>query len=309
MIFKIQAGHKRGGVAAGHVALASAFLLVASTGAAYAQEPRLGRIAILPPASDGPAMELASDLIDYVSARLEASDRLIVSERPVIPLRDLQFSVGCTDDSAECMKNVAELLEVDTVLVLSVHEEASMTSLVLAAYDAEPPQRRSVMRLATGTDRRAELFEDVDSVLEELFGVGRPAPERSTPARTAGVVEIAAPRLEEPGASPVGWIFMGTGVASLGAGLALAFIADDTHDAWENAPTRSPAEVDAAIDLRERGERETLAASILVGVGGAALIAGLLTVVIEAATGGSSDDLVTPHGAGVAFNLEQGADR
>jgi hypothetical protein len=285
------------------------YLAIAWATGAHAQDARLGRIAIVLPAAEGREVELASDLIDHVSARLEASDRLIVAERPVIPLRDLQFSAGCTDDSAACMKSVAELLEVDTVLVLSVHEEASMTSLSLVAYDAEPPQRRSVMRLATGTDRRAELFADVDSVLAELFGIAPRAPERTTqrtPVRSTAL-EITAPQLDDGGGtSPVGWIFMGTGALSLSAGLALAFIADDTHDAYVGAPTRSPAEVDAAIDLRDRGEREMLAATILIGAGGAALLSGLLVVVIEALTGGDSDELIEPHGTGIAFNLESG---
>jgi hypothetical protein len=310
MSFKIRTGHKRADVSYGHVAVVLAFAMSAAGSPVDAQEPAgIIRVAVLQPVADSEHTELARELADRIGRRLEESDHVLVAERPVLSLHDLQFSVGCRNETETCMKSVADLLEVDTVVVISVHGESSMSSLSVVAYDAEPARRRGVNRHATGNARRDQLFDEVDSVLSELFGIEpppvEPEPPSVRPRLRAPALRAPTAELDEGGTSPVGWIFLGTGVLAAGAGAALGFVAASTEEEWAASPTATPAQVDTAIELRERGERESLASSLLIGIGAAAMVSGLLVLVIEALSDGDGEP-DEPRGSGLAWSLETG---
>jgi len=87
--------------------------------------------------------------------------------------------------------------------------------------------------------------------------------------------------------SIAGWATFAGGMAVLAGGGVLALLARETHQDFESADT-----VDDKRDLQDLGRAETISADVLMGVGAAATVTG---VILLLTAGGETDDAAKPH--------------
>jgi hypothetical protein len=75
-------------------------------------------------------------------------------------------------------------------------------------------------------------------------------------------------------------LLAGGGVLLLGAGVVTGVIAQDTHRDYTRTHVVTESDASANADRLARGRAETHAANVLLGIGGAALVAGCIWWVI-----------------------------
>lgn len=98
-----------------------------------------------------------------------------------------------------------------------------------------------------------------------------------------------------------GWVMTSAGVALLIGGGVVGYLARDSQEKFADS-TRA---VDDRLDARDAGEGRALVADVLLGVGAAATLTGLLLVVIDdgpAEAGGTAID-IGPRGDGVQVSV------
>jgi hypothetical protein len=113
---------------------------------------------------------------------------------------------------------------------------------------------------------------------------------------------------EEPGPSAIPFIVAGVGLAALGTGVVFGLMSESTEGDWENAPTGSRDEVDAAIQHRDDAEQQATIANILLGAGGGLIVVGAALFVVLEMDGGEEEPSpaaafapwIAPDGAGLA---------
>lgn len=102
----------------------------------------------------------------------------------------------------------------------------------------------------------------------------------------------------------VAYIFLGTGLAALIGGGAMALLASSAHDDFESAATLEDRR--SAVDL---GETYALTADILFGVGGALALTSIVLFIVESSTGESDPEAMSlspvfsPEGGGVQLTV------
>jgi hypothetical protein len=253
------------------------------------------RSALLPPVAANADTSLGDAWNRLLRSRLEETDAIVIAEAPVLSLRDLQLSVGCLADTPACMQSIAQLLEVDALLVTTVNTADNTTVVTLTFHETAPPGRRSVARRSSGEGRERRLLGGLDAALEELFGIRLPsAPEG----------DLLSPRVvhQSPdGVSPWSFVLLGAGAIAAGTGVVFAALASSTENEWALAPTGTRDQVDRAVDLRDRGEGQALAANVLI-ISGAVLAAAGLTVLLLTLPG-DADAEVHAWGAGDGAGL------
>jgi hypothetical protein len=75
-------------------------------------------------------------------------------------------------------------------------------------------------------------------------------------------------------------IVAGAGVVLVGVGALMGALMSDTQREYKRQPVTTMDEAEAADVLRERGKRQALIADVLFGVGGAAIAAGGVWLVL-----------------------------
>ena len=299
---------------------ASLVLTILLPVAATATAQERPRVAVLTPATtDGGDGGLASAFERVLRARLDALEVVDVEGTPALNLADLQLAVGCVADTPTCHRAVAEQLGVTGLMIPSIDRANETLVGTIAFFDASSMQSTSAVRRAEGERAPNELLAQIDAMVREIFDL--PPPEEPLePAEyelepsgggTGGAgpapVGPALPP-EEPGPSPVPFIVAGVGVAALGTGVVFGLMSESTEGDWENAPTGSRDEVDAALALRDDAEQQATIANILLGVGGGLIVVGAaLFVVLELDSGEEEPPAatalapwITDDGAGLA---------
>ncbi len=143
----------------------------------------------------------------------------------------------------------------------------------IQAIDAEPDVvERAIARVSALKQRPKVPF--VDS--------SRPrAPRNAQPAPRPNV--STDPNAGMSGQEITGWVTLGLGVAALGGATVVSVMAKNTHDGFK--ASGDLVERDA---LRDTGKSEALTADILWGVGGAAVVTGLIVALTADKRGSTS---------------------
>ena len=206
------------------------------------------------------------------------------------------------DDSAG-LTRLGSALGATYLLRTEVAEVDGAFLLSLAVLDVA--RAKPVSRLTRRLERREQIVDAIPGAVAEVLKTLLPegavaAPVVAVPpAASVGLREKAeAPPPERP--RPVaGYVLDGAGAAVLAAGLGLGLAARGKYgEAKDNVYNSDPRPYD---DARSAAKRYALAADVCYGVGGAALLTGIvLTIVGHASTGAPAPVAFSAGPAGVA---------
>lgn len=209
------------------------------------------------------------------------------------------------DGMGSALKDLSRLLKCDTLVSISIAQSGRDVTLVGAVFDTGAASRLATERAVVSADA-ASFGKDVESFIMRLEAAASrtdvDALETTGPPRGfglelgAGAGTLGARSAEggrapqsgrvvrgrradgTPGATEVlGWVLIGTGLASVGVGTVLGISALNTHADFERTPQASP---DLA-SIQSNGKTKALAADICIIGGGAAILGGLLTLILS----------------------------
>ena len=288
-------------------------------GAAHAEQKK---VLVLPFSGDLPA-NAPADGLARLTAVVARSGGITGAEVNIgqASFADTATLVGCSTQNAECLGKVAEALGVDQVVTGTVEVTGDGDAVVveLKLFKDQGVVEKSLELPAPSF---AAVIEGLARDVPALFVS---APERETepepelaPTPEPEPEPIAPPITEPPtirdtgesggiGAAP--WIVGAVGLAALGGGGALLYLASDRPDQVDSAPTASAADLDRLEQLEDEGEQFTLAGNALLIGGGVAIAAAATLAVIRGLSGGDDDGgvalapMALPGGAGIHLSF------
>ena len=212
-----------------------------------------------------------------------------VNNAVVLDLEQVQIALGCLGETVQCLAAVTTELDVQILVVPSIDRAGDELVASVMVFDASDQSQRRASRHGP---TQADLLEEVDPMLRELFGLPAPAPGERT--------ERLRRPPPGPSISPLPFVVMGAGVAALVVGGVLGAMHESDENAYREAflpdGPRTTQEVDSVLALRSQAETEGYAA-IGLFVGGGALVAGGLIWLLAAGNeDGSSPVAVLPYG-------------
>jgi len=201
--------------------------------------------------------------------------------------------LGCADDSTSCLAELAGALGSEGVIVGEVAQVGRVLQLTLKVLSPTGRPLFSTLRRVKGEEA---MLAELDAVALEAIGV------LSTALRSPKVVEpepvkppdvVAKPAVSAPVG---GWVIVAVGGAvALAGGIVQGFAVADFNQLSNHA-----ANVDAPAALRDSGKlKQTLGLGML-GVGGAALIAGVVWLALGSPPVAPTA-WVSPEASGFAF--------
>jgi len=279
-------------------------------------EPPLAAV-LEPSVADESDAGLGSAFERVLRARLDALGVVRLEGTPALNLPDLQLAIGCVAETDACLAQIAEQLEVQA-LVLTTIERADETVVAEVRFFVAEGESRRAVRRAEGERAPNELLAEVDPMVREIFDLPPPEepiePVAYEPDEASGAAPpttAAAPPPEPDGLSPWPFVVGSAGVVALGTGVVFALLAESAEGDWAEAPTGTMAQVGEARELRDRAETRATVANILLGVGGALIVAGAALFVVLELDSGTNDPAtdtavvapwIGPEGGGLAVS-------
>lgn len=287
---------------------------------AHAADPR---VAVLP--SSGAAAGERSAVDEALRAAVSDLSDVDQVPSPALDLEAVQLAIDCVGESARCLGEVASRTDSDILVAPLLRKADGAVELRILYFDARQRERRSAKRRADGERVDRELLAAIPAMVREVFGreaaeVGDASPV--VPAVEDSEVEEASQDATEldateevsgdtqtydegdPGADlPQGPLFLAIGSALLiGGGLVVGAAAQGTEDEYAGLMVQTMEQAEQADALRERGEREALIATGLIGAGAAALAVSAVWFVLELqsdADGAAFEPVLGPSHAGL----------
>jgi hypothetical protein len=215
----------------------------------------------------------------------------------------VQLTVGCSDESSECLAAITHIAEADAIVVRHLSVEPDQTVALRILYFDEAGGSTQV-QIAVLVGREQELAQAVPNLVRKLFEI----PEQAAPSPVAAAhAQASAPALQaassandsapEPAdrgtsISTVTWVTLAAGVVTLGAGVGLGLTAESDYDHFKRTPVATPAQAEEAnrrfSSIRTRG---TLA-NVLIPVGAAVVGAGAVLLGFDLLSDDSEADAV-----------------
>jgi hypothetical protein len=265
----------------------------------------------------------AADLERETRAALAKLASVEVMPAAPLDLEAVQLALDCTDESVSCLAAVARKLQAQVLLVPSVTRHNGSTVLRLLRFDAdggdeprvlsraESGRKLSRAQLAAIADMTAELFAADESARKAAAAAPpeaeAPAPEPATqPAPAPGP---APSHVDAARPVPIGPLIVGgAGVAALVAGAVMYAAMESTERKYASQPITNKLQADAADRTRALGHRQATEASVLLGLGGAAVAAAGIWLAVDLSRPRSEQGqavllpLLAPHTAGLAVS-------
>jgi len=250
-------------------------------------------------------------LARVVRSRLGELDTWRVDGTPDLGLEAIQLAVGCMGETSDCLRLVAEQLGVSVLVVPSLDHAGENTVLGLTLYrtDVDPPLATATRQLG-GADSHGGVEEAAHAALVDLLG-DRPewwsedhqgagaasdthdvldTPGDDAASDTHDVLDTpdddaTSGHDEAPASSGLfryrwGWLTASGGVALLAIGAGLGLASQNNDDSYGSAPTSTRAEVDHALSLYSKAQRQGRAANALFALGGVAVGTGLVGMLL-----------------------------
>ena len=240
--------------------------------------------------------KLAPGLVAALDAALaQALDEIAGIRNPFVSpvgYGDVQLSVGCSDESAQCLTAIAQTAEVDAVIVrrLAV-DETGTVRLRLLYFEESSHAPPSHAELAASAAEAEQLSQAIPDLVRRLLGIE--AGSTSWRASSAGASSASAqtnPQDEAAGVTPWAWVSLAGGGALLASGIVLALSADADYDALQETHLSTPEDVDRAHRDFDSIETRATWSKVLIPAGVVALGAGATLLAIDLAASDSAEE-------------------
>jgi hypothetical protein len=248
-----------------------------------------------------------------VRAELARIDQVHLLAPPPLDLEAVQLAIDCTDESAGCLREVAERMEARVLIVPSVERADGNVVMRVLYFDSEADEApRALEREGGGSAVDGELLAKLPEMLRELLGV-KDEPVESSAADEAPEVqpapeEVVAPSEPETGGpSLLAPALIGAGgLGAVAAGLVVGAMMKETEDDYAAHAIDTQMQARLAEEDRKRGQDQALVATILLGAGAAAIVTSgiwfaLVSTSEDRPAQASLVPVISPHSAGVAL--------
>jgi hypothetical protein len=207
-----------------------------------------------------------------IHASLERLGVVTVAVRPGLDLRAVQLAIGCTGESARCLRAVTAQSDVQILIAPSLRREEGALSLSILYFDARNEHDlRHVERQQDGEELLSETLDAIPSMLRELFRL--PSARGASQDGTGQGSATAGSGSSRPSlVAPV--LVTGTGLLALGGGIVAGLMMRSNEQDYQALRITTPAQVDAAIHKRSLAKDEAVVANVLYGVGAGAIAIG-----------------------------------
>lgn len=199
-----------------------------------------------------------------------------------IDYAEIQLTVGCSDEGRQCLSSIAQLAQVDAVVVRQLAVKPEQLDLTLMYFDvtaSDEPTR--VDQSFSGSDAGERAVAAVPALVRKLFGVPEPvvaSPEPVAAPASPGAMEPApASSRDDQHSARVGaltWITLAGGAAVLAGGVVLGASAQSSFDNYKSFELKTMADVARANTKLDGAKSKALAADIMMPAGGAILALG-----------------------------------
>jgi hypothetical protein len=224
-----------------------------------------------------------------------------------IDYAEIQLTVGCSDEGRECLAAIAQMVQVDAVVVRHLVVEGGKGTLTLVHFDATASDEPAhAEQIAEGADASNTLVASVPSLVRRLFGIpepitaAAPAPASANTAATAG--DSGAPAHGSgPHIAPLTWVALGVGTAVLATGVVFGLSANSSFNEFKRTTIGdedSAARADKKLD--SANTKGTLA-TILIPSGAAILALGATLLVMDLTSDDHSPEVALAPLPGGAF--------
>ena len=207
-----------------------------------------------------------------------------------IDYAEIQLTVGCSDEGRQCLAAIAQMVQVDAVVVRHLVIEPGKATLTLVHFDAtasdEPAHAEQIVE---GANPAQALTDAVPSLVRKLFGIPEPVTASAPAAQSSG------PRRADYEANPAGnqaeargpsigaltWISLAAGTGILAGGLVIGAIAQSENDDWQQMKPTSVEDAQRIDTEFKPIETKGLVATIMIPTGAAVLALGVTLLVLD----------------------------
>jgi hypothetical protein len=288
--------------------LAVVLVIAASSGLARADQQR---VLVLPFSGSVPNAPDGTQRLTQVVARAAGltGAEVVIGQAT---FADAATLAGCSEETPECFKQLADSLKVNEVVIGDVAPSADGSSVTITLKHFQDGQINEKSLTVSGSidEMVKRVAREVPRLMVSGGETSETPPDR-IPSTTAPAAEPApaAPAPERDTGRPgrIGtfpWVLMGTGVALAGAGGGFLFMAKKKQDDVDGAPIHDADDFERLVDLEDKGDRYTkIGQGLLIG-GGAVLATGVVWALVRRASG--SEETSEPSMAVQAAPLDGG---
>lgn len=214
-------------------------------------------------------------------------------ERPTvspIDYAEIQLAVGCSDEGRSCLVAIAQMLQVEAVVVRRLQLDGERVVLTLLHFDARTGgEPAHADRVAERAEAERVLPQAVPSLVRALFGIPEPRIDSSAAVSEAHAPSTVPLPPVQRQSSPAGlgkigvltWVALAAGVGVLGAGVAIGASANGDYDEFKARPVRSQSDALQAEDRFATVETKAVVANVLMPSGAAILAFGGVLLVLD----------------------------
>jgi hypothetical protein len=234
-----------------------------------------------------------SPLDSVVQSTLEDLGVVEIVSRPGMDLGAVQLALDCVAETIQCLRAATDQSHAELLVAPTLQRTPSELVLSVLRFDTRGQGKmRRVVRRQSGQVLGSALLDQVPSMMRELFDLPPAAKPQAAPAPMLApaeepplaVQEVPSPeptRLAEgPMEAPEShWrvpvaplIIGGAGVLALTGGIIAGALMQSTQSQYDGLMVETKQDAERAAELRSTGQSQAVAANVLLGVGGAAII-------------------------------------
>jgi hypothetical protein len=235
-----------------------------------------------------------SPLDSIVQGSLEELGVVDITSRPGMDLGGVQLALDCVAETTHCLNAVATQSGVDTLIAPTLQKTPTELVLSILRFDNRGNGRmKRVVRRQSGHILGGELLDAVPNMLRELFDLPpKQAPTATPPSEQP--TELPGPDQPPPvsaltyGDEAPSWrmpagplILAGVGVLAIGGGVVSGVLMKSKQQDFNQLDVTTRDDASFAADTRSAGKTQAVVANILFGVGGAAVIAAGIWLLVD----------------------------
>ena len=281
--------------------------ILAIGGLARADEPR---VLVLPFSGSVPNAPDGTQRLTQVVARAAGltGAEVVIGQAT---FADAATLAGCSEETPECFKQLADSLKVNEVVIGDVAptpDGGSVTITLKHFQNGEINEKSLTISAGSIDDMVKRVAREVPRLMVSGGETSETPPDRiPTTEPEQRPAEPPPPEHDRQRPGRIGlvpWVLMGTGVALAGAGGGFLFMAKKKQDDVDGAPIHDADDFERLVDLEDKGDRYTkIGQGLLIG-GGAVLATGVVWALVRRASG--SDESTEPSLAVDAAPLDGG---